>query len=176
MKKWIAAFRENPSVYLDEYGSWLLLSFVVCAIPILFTPLFADLTVSFSSLLVYCFTLIGATLYLFDHLVTIDYGRSKLAKTKKEIARAGMYVAVAVFVAYNLHDGFNTILNSYIEVTIPLTGVLVFIIIMALAIPLINRNVEEIIQKRKVDETQESADGVRMGTKNIRKRLEKERF
>ena len=174
MKEWRANFRENIYVYVDEYFSWFFLTFGVCAIPIFFTPLFADKTVAFSSILAYSFTLLGANVYLFDHLLAIKVGGGWLPKSRKEAARASMYSAVGVFVAYNLHDGFNKLINDNIFLTVGITAFLVLLLTMALVIPLINRQVEDTKQTKAVNKARESAKEIRDNTRNIRDIVEKE--
>ena len=176
MKRQIVGIRDSLSIYIDEYVSWLILSFVVCAMPVLLSPLFAELTVAFSSLLAYSFALLGANVYLFDHLLSVSVDGGTLGRSRKEAARACMYGAVGVFVAYNLDGGFNELVNDHIQLAIGITAALVFVLTMSLAVPQINRNVEETRQTRILNQRRDSAKEVSEDAKSIRTILEKEEF
>ncbi len=169
-----AAIKENLSVYVDEYLSWIVLTFIVCAMPILFTPLFADLSVAFSSILAYSFTLIGTNLYCFDHLASVKIDGVSLAKSRKAAAYGLMLAAVIMFIAYNLHIGLNTWVNGKIVPAMLMSAGLAFISVMLLAVPQINQQVEDTKRRKKEDRVIRDVERMRDASLAIRKEVEKE--
>jgi len=171
LKEWVIVRKRSISAYIYAYFSWFCLSIILCAVPILFSPFFAELTVSYSSLLAYCFTLLASSVYLFDHHVEATEKRSDLAKAARDIAVLLMVIAVVVFVVYNLHNDINKFLNGVIEATIPLTAVLAFIPTFIITMPLINREARTKVREREVDNTMAVAEETKSKMRDMEKDL-----
>ena len=127
-------------IHLEEWGVWVFWIFGVCLITILVTPLFSDLTVTYSSLLAYCFTLMAVNVYLFDHQVTIGVEEAFcLEKLRKYLGMGIMIGSVICFIIYNLDEGVNKTLNDHITLTVLTTAVPVFFVALSLNTNMISR-------------------------------------
>lgn len=175
MKERIVASRENLAVYLSVYFSWFCWCIILCALPIGFSLFFADLTVTYSSLLAYCFTLLGSSVYLFDHHVKAKDKPSDLSrKAARDIAILLMFVAIMIFIMYNLSDNWNNTLNDHIPYTLFGTSVLAFFPALFITMPLISKEVKDIISDRKANRAMEDAREVRAKAIDMGKQLGEE--
>lgn len=160
MSERIATIRESLPDFFCVYSSWILFSIILCSLPILLSPIFTNLTITYSSLVAYCFTLLGAHVYLFDHHTESKGRRSPKSTLIKEVAIVLMFAAIAVFILYNTQDDFQVFINRNASGSIALTAILAFVPTFIIATPMLNREVRNSVDKRKVDKTWEDVDKV----------------
>lgn len=129
-------------IYIDELGSWVLLTFVLSLLLIFLSIFMFSRSVVFSNFLSYCFTLMAITFYLFDHHVetTVDVSVPKIRKILNLI----VLVSIAgVYALVNRDVTAKSFVESNFTAISIITTSVVFVLAAWLMYPLIKKQVEE---------------------------------
>ena len=144
-------------LYVDEYGGWLLSSFIISLSVIFISLLFSSRNVVFSSFLTFCFTLTAVNYYLFDHHVEVNIN-VLLPKIRKLTAFIVAFCLIIFYVFYNLDDSISIQVNDHLPlISIGVVGI-VFGLAICLVAPLIHKQANEIKVRRIRDNQDKQTD------------------
>jgi len=129
----------------------------VCVMPIIGTFMSGDMSAGFASLLAYCFTAMAVVFYFALHQALTSYLASEnenidLGKAEFMVV-LGFFLtlsAIGYFFFYSFHNGFNTLINHWVFIAVPLTVALYLGLALWLAKPLIHRQAGELDEAEEI--------------------------
>jgi phosphotransferase system glucose/maltose/N-acetylglucosamine-specific IIC component len=129
-------------IHLDEWGSWVLLTFILSLTLIFFSLFMLKRPEVYSDLLSYCFTLMAVSFYVFDHHVetTVDVA---IPKIRKILTIVLAFLAAGSYFLLNLKPEVQSFIESNFIIICIVTILVVGLMATCLMYPLIKKQVEE---------------------------------